>query len=113
MGGICGVVNLDGTLETETLKKMARAAAHRGPDGVGYWTNGNAGLAHLALNITPESVREEQPLLNTEGDLVLVADARVDNRTELIRTLAAGGCLSDAAPTDAELIFAAYHHWGD
>jgi asparagine synthase (glutamine-hydrolysing) len=54
MSGICGVINLDGApVEPRVLKKMARAAAHRGPDGVSYHTEGAIGLAHLALNITP------------------------------------------------------------
>ncbi|MDQ3661537.1 MAG: hypothetical protein M3454_10850 [Actinomycetota bacterium] len=59
MSGICGIVNFDGVpIEPGALKKMAQAAAHRGPDGVRYHTEGTVGLAHLALNITPESARE-------------------------------------------------------
>ena len=114
MSGVCGLISFDGTpVEPKALQKMAQAAAHRGPDGVHYWTGGNVGLAHLALNITPESVRERQPLVSEQGELVLTADARIDNREELIRTLNAKGHLTDPAPTDADLILAAYRCWGE
>lgn len=35
MSGICGIVNFDGApVDPELLKKMAEAAAYRGPDGI-------------------------------------------------------------------------------
>jgi len=114
VSGICGIVNFDGApVDPELLKKMAEAAAYRGPDGINYWIEGNVGLAHLALHTTPESLRETQPLLNARKDAILVADARVDNRDELIRTLTAKGHLQEKDPTDADLILAAYECWGE
>ena len=88
---------------------MTAAAPHRGPDGVRHWVDGNAGLAHQAFHVTPESVRERQPLASADGRLTLVADARIDNRDELIRALAGEGLPAD--PTDADLILAAYRRW--
>jgi asparagine synthase (glutamine-hydrolysing) len=112
VGGICGIIDFGGAAaEPEALRKMAQAAAHRGPDGVRYWTKGEAGLANLALNITPESAREQQPLVSKRGDVVLTADARIDNREELIHTLHAKGHLQGKAPTDAEVILSAYRFW--
>lgn len=114
MSGICGMINFDGApVDSELLRKMAEAAAYRGPDGIHYWVEGNVGLAHLAMNTTPESVREHQPLVSHRGDLVLTADARVDNREELIRTLKTKGYLQEEAPTDADIILAAYECWGE
>ena len=114
MSGICGMINLDGApIEPGVLKEMAQAAVHRGPDGIRYHTEGSIGLAHLALNITPEAARERQPLTSERGDLVLVADARIDNREELVRTLWGGGHLPHEPPTDAELILEAYRRWGE
>lgn len=114
MSGICGIVNFDGApVDPEILRRMTEAVKKRGPDGIHYWINGNVGLAHLALNTTPESLRERQPLLSPDGALCLTADARVDNRAELISTLTAKGFLRDASPTDADLILAAYQSWGE
>ena len=89
---------------------MARSAAHRGPDGIHYWTNGSAGLSHLACHLAPASQVEQQPLAGGHN-LVLTADARVDNREELIRALTAKKFLTDGDPTDARLILAAYQCW--
>lgn len=114
MSGICGIVNWDGApVDSERLKKMAEAAAYRGPDGITYWIDGNVGLAHLAFHTTPELLRERQPLVNRRGDVVLTADARVDNRDELIPLLLSKGYLQDRDPTDADLILAAYECWGE
>jgi len=56
--------------------------------------------------VTPESVGEVQP--RVEGDLAVVADARIDNRKELGSWLRreVGGW------TDSQLILAAYREWG-
>ncbi len=114
MSGICGIVNFDGApVDPALLRRMAEAAAYRGPDGITYWIEGNVGLAHLALHTTPESLRERQPLVNRRGDVILTADARVDNRDELIRTLTARVYLEEKNPTDADLIMAAYECWGE
>jgi asparagine synthase (glutamine-hydrolysing) len=114
LSGVCGLVNLDGApVEPEELRAMAKAAAHRGPDGIHFWIEGNAGLAHLALNLTPESARERQPLADERGEVILTADARIDNHEELVRTLGFGNYLSGPEPTDAELILAAYRRWGE
>ena len=114
MSGICGIVNFDGApVDPELLKRMAEAVAYRGPDGINYWVEGNVGLAHLALHTTPEATSERQPLVNERGDFVLVADARVDNRDELIHVLTIKGYLNKNSPNDAELILAAYGCWGE
>ncbi len=114
MGGIVAVINFDGTpVDPLTLRAMAEQCAYRGPDGIRYWIQGNVGFAHLALHATPEAMRERQPLLNEDGTLCLAADARVDNRPELIHLLNAKGIPTTAEATDADLILAAYHVWGE
>jgi asparagine synthase (glutamine-hydrolysing) len=100
-------------VEPETLHNMARAAPHRGPDGIRHYVRSNTGIANLALNVTPESEYEKQPLLGKGNNLILTADARVDNREELIRALRTKGHLRDDAPTDADVILAAYERWGE
>src|SRR2546427_256925 len=107
--GIAGLWRRDGRPgEPAELDGMLARVAHRGPDGTGAWREGPVALGHGMLHTTPESLREQQPLVGTRGDLVLVADARIDNRGELCSLLPAP---SDA--TDAELILAAYERWGE
>jgi asparagine synthase (glutamine-hydrolysing) len=95
------------------LERMAHAAQYRGADGIRYWTQGNVGLAHLALNTTKESLRERQPSSDEKGELFLSADARIDNREELIHIFLQKGILRQPRPTDADLIIAAYLLWGE
>lgn len=114
MSGICGIVNFDGApVDPAIIEKMTAAAAYRGPDGIACWRQGHVALAHLALHSTPESLRERQPLLSPDGAVCLAADARLDNREDLILTLTARGHLQDPDPTDADLILAAYRGWGE
>jgi asparagine synthase (glutamine-hydrolysing) len=110
--GICGIVNLDGgPVDPEAIRVMVGAAAHRAPDGSHSWLSQNAALAHLALKLTPEEQQERQPV--AEGNLVVSADARIDNRAELITQLsAAAEHLDTDRPSDARLILAAYRRWG-
>jgi asparagine synthase (glutamine-hydrolysing) len=61
---------------------------------------------------TPESLREELPLINKSGNLVITADARIDNRNELIASLGLSGRPHEEL-TDSELILGAYEKWGE
>jgi asparagine synthase (glutamine-hydrolysing) len=67
VSGICAIVNFDGSpVASDVLRRMAAGMAGRGPDGMNLRVDENAGLAHLALNTTPESLRERQPLPGRE-----------------------------------------------
>lgn len=119
MSGIAGIFYLDGRpVEPHRLGGMVDAIEHRGPDGRGLWRDGSVGLGHQMLHTTPESLHETQPLVRRSGDLVLTADARLDNRDELITALRPLKTLRPPEPedrpvTDAELILAAYERWGE
>ena len=113
MSGICGWVNWDGgSVTRESMEQMIRPVAYRGPDGISTWFGNGVALAHLALHVTPESRLEAQPLEDANAGLMLVADARIDNREELIAELRGKGEPLDSCPTDADLILAAYRVWG-
>jgi asparagine synthase (glutamine-hydrolysing) len=59
---------------------------------------------------TPESLQEKLPL--QRGRRVITADARIDNREELISAVGWSGYLAHEI-TDSELILAAYVKWGE
>lgn len=89
---------------------MVERIAHRGGDGTDKWTHGHVGLGQQLYCTTPESNHTSLPLESPNGSqAVLVADARIDNRRELIDALdpAAGDPVTDEA-----LIAAAYQRWG-
>ena len=107
MSAIVGMLFADGRpVDPGDLERMTAPLAHRGPDGKGTWLGGRVGLGHLLLTTTPESQNERLPL--ERDGLTITADARLDNRDELLRALD----ISPAAP-DGELILAAYGRWGE
>jgi asparagine synthase (glutamine-hydrolysing) len=108
MSAIVGIYNRHlRSVDRSHLEAMVNRLAHRGNDGVGLWCEGSIGLGHRLLWTTPESLRERFPLVNEH--LILTADARIDNREELISGLSLG----DHTLTDSQLILAAYCQWGD
>ena len=111
MSAIVGFYGLDGrTAEATDISRMLDVLSHRGPDGHAFWVDAAVGLGHRKLNTTPESMHEHMPC--ERGDLVITADARIDNRSELIRLLELGSRQSEQL-TDSELILHAYRAWGE
>ena len=82
----------------------------RGPDGGSQVIRYNVGLGQLALHATPESRLERLPLHDTRHDLLITADARLDNRKELADLLSIRPVQLHELG-DAELILQAYLHW--
>ena len=91
---------------------MMDMLAHRGQDGANLCIDGAVGLGHRMLWITPESLGERLPFKNAARTLWITADARIDNREELIKQLCPAHEASNLI-TDSELILAAYEEWGE
>lgn len=88
---------------------MAGALAHRGGDASAVVRDGAIAMAHQMSWSTPEAVHERQPVIRLAPASWLVADARIDNRPELLRLLRVP---DTCATSDAELIALAYERWG-
>jgi asparagine synthase (glutamine-hydrolysing) len=111
LSGIAGIYCFDGSPpEPAALEQMMESMAHRGLDGRAAWSRGPVGLCHLKLCTTPESLQEHLPMTDATQKLVVTADARIDNRDELIKELAIAE--THQLVTDGELILAAYNKWG-
>ena len=112
MSAIVGIYGLDGRpVDGSDVEAMLTRLAHRGPHGAETWRDGPIGLGHRKLWTTPESLHERLPLADTASRLVLTADARIDNRDELIAALGLSGRIKEPI-TDALLILSAYEKWG-
>lgn len=112
MSAICGIFHLDGRpAAPEAMGGMLAAMDYWGPDGSGVWRDGPVAMGHLMLHSTPESVGETLPRTGADGNLVLTAHARIDNREALFRQLDIP--LAEQAKTpDSALILQAYEKWG-
>lgn len=113
MSVICGIVRFDGKIvNKEEIKNMLNTMKNHSNDSEGIWIDGNVGFAHKMLWTTPESLHENQPLVSNDGDLVLTADARIDNRDELFEKLEINE--NDfKIVTDGDLILWSYKKWGE
>ncbi len=112
MSGIAGIYYFNQqTVSPVLVEKMAHTMHHRGPDRQGLWCDKNIGLANLLLQTTPESLHEELPYYDTEAQIAVTADARIDNRQDLLSLL---DCSTIAPHTisDSRLILEAYKKWG-
>ena len=111
MSGLTGFWNLDDApADPAIVEAMTRTLAHRGDEGPDIWCGGALCLAARVLRVTPESLHERQPLVDTCGN-VLVFDGRLDNRDELLSRLGSGRPAFDAP--DPELVLAAWREWGE
>lgn len=114
MSALAGAVRLDGgPLPAGLLSRMAAPLRYRAWDGEARWEEPGVALLHAHHWTTPEEVGEQQPLSSPDGRYHLVADARIDNREELIRELTMVGVAVTPVSTDAELILAAFMAWGE
>jgi asparagine synthase (glutamine-hydrolysing) len=111
MSGIVGLLSLAGeTINPTEVDRMLDKLCHRGPHGKGTWINQNCGLGHRLLWTTPESITEKHPLAADDGNFVITADVRLDNRDELISSLGLSPRLSSQI-SDGELVLRAYIKW--
>ena len=112
MSGIIGIYQRQGEqVSAEQLNSMVDSIAHRGLDGSKVWHQENVGLGHLMLHTTPESLIEDLPYCDRLTDTTITADARIDNRNELVELLGLKGDRVEKI-TDSSLILKAYHKWG-
>lgn len=84
----------------------------RGPDALHTWIGEGVGFGHAMLRTACESWDEGQPL-SLDDRVWIIADARVDGRSDLCRKLKARGHDARPGANDAELILLAYRAWGE
>lgn len=109
MSGISGIFDrAGGAITGDDVVTVDATLAHRGPDGAGLWRDDRVGLGHQQFATTPEARFDEQPLV--ADDLVVTADARLDNRAELLAVLPVREP-PERVP-DSQLMAAAYRQWG-
>ncbi len=113
MSAIFGILRFDGAeANPRELERMGNTLAHRGPDGRKFIVDGPVGLGHCLLRVNNEDLFEAQPLSDRKAGLMLVADARIDNREELAATFGWSPEECRDRP-DSQFILEAYKIWGE
>ncbi|MEK7991658.1 MAG: N-acetylglutaminylglutamine amidotransferase [Thiotrichaceae bacterium] len=113
MCGICGELRFDTTpVQAQTLDKMLKVLAPRGPDDAGQWINNNVGFGHQRLAIIDLSKHAHQPMYDAELSLTLVFNGTIYNYPQLRKELIQKG-YTFFSHSDTEVILKAYHAWGE
>lgn len=112
MCGIAGILHQDRNraVDHDTLRRMTRVLSHRGPDGEGYYEDGNVGLGHRRLAII-DLAAGSQPMFSADRDVALVFNGEIYNYLELREELKGLGH-NFVTSSDTEVILSAYKQWG-
>ena len=119
MSGIAAIIHVDGSRANPALiRQMTAAMAYRGPDGIAHWPRGTdpkrqgpAALGHCQMQVSAESLEDDQPLCSVDDSTVLVMDGYVANYDGLRAELQQRGAHLRSR-SDAELVLGAYAAWG-
>src|SRR5271167_1967859 len=84
MSAIAGIICFDGKIQPKAeCQRMLDHLAVYARDGSALWDADRAALGLCKMRVLPEDQFDRQPIVDAERGLVLVADARIDNRDEL------------------------------
>lgn len=115
MSAICGIVRLDGApVPRSELTRLLDGLRGFGNEA-GFWApespRSPVALGCRPMQMTAEDAFHHPPVQSADGRLVLVADARIDNRPELAADLGLSPAAA-AGTSDPDFILAAYRAWG-
>lgn len=109
MCGICGVCG-PGGVDKATLRDMTNTIEHRGPDGEGYFVDGDVGLGHRRLSII-DLETGDQPIHNEDESIWIVFNGEIYNHLALREDLEKKGHRYYTV-SDTESIVHAYEEYG-
>ncbi|MBN1636143.1 MAG: asparagine synthase (glutamine-hydrolyzing) [Deltaproteobacteria bacterium] len=111
MCGIAGELSFSTPVDTDHIKLMMDAIAHRGPDDEGVFCEGSVGLGHRRLSIIDLSPAGHQPMWSADKSLAIVFNGEVYNYREIRPDLEAMG-YHFKGNSDTEVVLNAIHCWG-
>jgi asparagine synthase (glutamine-hydrolysing) len=110
MSGFAGILHKNGQpVDSRVVRAVAETMAFRGPDALGTWAGGEAGLCHSMLRTTFEAESEHQPC-SIDSAVWIAGDVRIDGRKDLLRLLRID-TVNGPKISDPELILHAYRKW--
>jgi asparagine synthase (glutamine-hydrolysing) len=112
MCGICGQFNFQRRepVDRETIERMARSIAHRGPDDEGFFVAGPVGLGFRRLSII-DLTGGHQPMSDAEETVWVIFNGEIYNYKELRVELRNKG-YHFRTNSDTEVIVHGYKEWG-
>lgn len=112
MCGIAGEFRFDGNAAVKgDMRAMLSRLERRGPDNEGTFFDGSLALGHRRLAIIDLSEKANQPMIDSQHDLVLVFNGTIYNYPQLRSQLKDKGH-QFVSHGDSEVILKAYAQWG-
>lgn len=108
MCGIAGILGVN-PKNVSTIKFMAEAQKHRGPDALHFWNDEKLALGHNRLSIIDLSESASQPMISNCGNYVIVFNGEIYNYLELKKELEKE--YDFVTDSDTEVLLAAYIKW--
>lgn len=116
---MCGIAGIIGAarVDEQSVSRMIRPLAHRGPDDQGIWFDADAriGLGHRRLAILDLSPAGHQPMHSADGRYVLTFNGEIYNHPELRKALEEQGAVPDGGwrgHSDTEVFLQGISKWG-
>lgn len=111
MCGFAGYINNYATFDKmEVIKAMADRIVHRGPDDAHYYVDDDISLGFRRLSII-DLEGGRQPILNEDGNLVLLFNGEIYNYQSIREELLKAGHVF-TTKTDSEVILHGYEEYG-
>jgi asparagine synthase (glutamine-hydrolysing) len=113
MSAICLLWRFDVARDAQSdAERMLSSLRIYGMHRQSMWSDGPLALGHALHRGVPEDDFDRQPTVVAQGSSVVAADARLDNRDELVSAL--GLTAADGAGrSDGALLARAWERWGD
>ncbi len=113
MSALAGIVRFDDTpVAAKDVDRLLTGRFAQQSDTPRVWSEPCAALGVRHVVATPEDIHDPQPLIDAQRGVVLVADARLDNREELGGRLKLERARLDRM-SDGRLIIESYRRWGE
>src|SRR3990167_10357493 len=107
---MCGIGGFTGFKDEKLIKQLSEDMKHRGPDGDGFYIDGNVSLMNRRLAIIDRK-GGDQPIYNEDKTVVVVYNGEIYNYLELKHELETLGHVFKTK-SDTEVIVHGYEQWG-
>lgn len=114
MCGFSGYIDfagIDSDYSESIVRCMTQSISHRGPDGIGFYSDDVCVLGHARLSVIDVS-GGSQPFSSEDGRYVLVFNGEIYNHAELREQLIRAG-YKYRTHCDTETLLYAYMEWGE
>lgn len=105
---MCGIL-VTSRINRSFHHRLLASLRKRGPDGIGFWTDGQVQIAHTRLAVIGLDERASEPLENATH--VLAFNGEIYNFLEIKRRLEQDGARIRGS-NDAEVLLEAWSRWG-